>query len=97
MVEEFAAGTNWWERTTTSSSSSSSSSSFSSSYLNNSLGTFGWATEMDDIKPTSSMDSISPSSIIFQDNPKLQPGAANLHMMKLGLSSQAIDWNQAFM
>ncbi|GMI63695.1 hypothetical protein HRI_000038800 [Hibiscus trionum] len=90
MADEFTVGTNWWERTAAASSSSSSSG------LNNSLGTFGWATEMADIKPASSMVSISPSSVVFQDNPKLQPGAANLHMMELGLSSQAMDWNQAF-
>ncbi|XP_039072066.1 transcription factor bHLH123-like [Hibiscus syriacus] len=55
---------------------------------------------MADIKLSSSMDSISPpSSVVFQDNPKLEAGAANLHMMhmmELGLSSQPMDWNQAF-
>ncbi|XP_039061165.1 transcription factor bHLH123-like [Hibiscus syriacus] len=91
MADEFGAGTNWWDRTAASSSSSSSSA------LNNSLGTFGWAPEMADIKPASSIDSISPpSSVVFQDNPKLQAGAADLHMMELGLSSQPMDWNQAF-
>ncbi|XP_039013675.1 transcription factor bHLH123-like [Hibiscus syriacus] len=90
MADEFSAGTNWWDRTAAGSSSSSSS------VLNNSLGTFGW--EMADMKPASSIDSISPpSSVVFQDNPRLQAGAANnLHMMELGLSSQSMDWNQAF-
>ncbi|KAL4335403.1 hypothetical protein GQ457_07G013940 [Hibiscus cannabinus] len=90
MADEFTAGTNWWDRTATGSSSSSSSG------LNNSLGTFGWAPEMAGIKPASSMDSISPSPVAFQDNPQLQPGPANLHMMELGLSSQPMNWNQAF-
>ncbi|KAE8723521.1 bHLH123 protein [Hibiscus syriacus] len=90
-INPIRSGTNWWDRTAASSSSSSSSA------LNNSLGTFGWAPEMADIKPASSIDSISPpSSVVFQDNPKLQAGAADLHMMELGLSSQPMDWNQAF-
>ncbi|KAK8676821.1 hypothetical protein V6N13_142383 [Hibiscus sabdariffa] len=91
MSDEFTAGTNWWDRTAVGSSSTSSSG------LNNSLGTFCWAPEMADIKATSSMDSISQSPVVFQDNPKLQAGAGTSHMMELGLSSQAMDWNQAFM
>ncbi|KAK8691237.1 hypothetical protein V6N13_074755 [Hibiscus sabdariffa] len=91
MADEFTAGIKWWDRTTVGSSSPSSSG------LNNSLGTSGWAPEMADIKATSSMDSTSQSPVVFQDNPKLQAGAGTLHMMELGLSSQAMDWNQAFM
>ncbi|KAE8703207.1 Transducin/WD40 repeat-like superfamily protein isoform 1 [Hibiscus syriacus] len=91
MADEFNTGTNWWDSSRTAGSSSSSSG------LNNSLG---WATEMADIKAAaaarSSMDSVSSgSSVVFQDNQKLQ--AMDLQMMGLGLSSQAMDWNQAFL
>ncbi|XVF04037.1 hypothetical protein REPUB_Repub05bG0046200 [Reevesia pubescens] len=102
MADEFNTGTNWWD-----SSSRTAGSSSSSSGLNNSLGSFGWAThEMVDIKaPRSSMDSVSSvsgSSVVFQDNPKLQIGPdhhppIDLHMMGLGLSSQAMEWNQALL
>ncbi|KAK8358542.1 hypothetical protein V6Z12_A04G028300 [Gossypium hirsutum] len=89
MADEFNPGPNWWDRTAAPSSSSSSSSS--SSVLNNSLGTFGgWNPEMADIKARSPMDSISSSS-------SSSVSAPDLHMMGLGLSSQAMDWNQAFM
>ncbi|XVF34125.1 hypothetical protein REPUB_Repub18cG0030800 [Reevesia pubescens] len=99
MTDEFNTGTNWWDSSRTAGSSSSSSG------LNNSLGSFGWATEMVDIKAArSSMDSVSSvsgSSVVFQDNPKLQIGPdhphSDLHMMGLGLSSQAMDWNQALL
>ncbi|XP_022717953.1 transcription factor bHLH123-like isoform X2 [Durio zibethinus] len=101
MADEFNTGTNWWDSSRTAGSSSSSSG------LNNSLGSYGWATEMVDIKiaaARSSMDSVSSvsgSSAVFQDNPKLQIGPdhppGDLHMMGLGLSSQAIDWNQALL
>ncbi|KAK8484811.1 hypothetical protein V6N13_117728 [Hibiscus sabdariffa] len=96
MADEFNTGTNWWDSSRTAGSSSSSSG------LNNSLGGFGWATEMADIKTAaaarSSMDSVSSvsgSSVVFQDNQKLQ--AMDLQMMGLGLSSQAMDWNQALL
>ena len=62
---------------------------------------------MVDIKSRSSMDS-GTSSMVFHDTQKLQQGQdsssaagvggagdSNLHMMGLGLSSQAMDWNQA--
>ncbi|XP_039040968.1 transcription factor bHLH123-like isoform X2 [Hibiscus syriacus] len=82
MADEFNTGTNWWDSSRTAGSSSSSSG------LNNS---FGWAAEMADIKTASS----SGSSVVFQDNQKLQ--AMDLQMMGLGLSSQAMDWNQALL
>ncbi|PON67634.1 Myc-type, basic helix-loop-helix (bHLH) domain containing protein [Trema orientale] len=60
---------------------------------------------MVDIKSRSSMDS-GTSSMVFHDTQKLQQGQDSsspaatagdpgLHMMGLGLSSQAMDWNQA--
>ncbi|XP_039025758.1 transcription factor bHLH123-like [Hibiscus syriacus] len=68
MADEFNTRTNWWDSSRTAGSSSG---------LNNS---FGWATEMADIKTTaaarSSMDSVS--SVL---------GSSVL---------QAMDWNQAF-
>ncbi|KAE8680182.1 bHLH112 protein [Hibiscus syriacus] len=82
MADEFNTGTNWWDSSRTAGSSSSSSG------LDNRLGSFGWATEMADIKTAaaarSSMDSVSSvsgSSVVFQENDKLQ----------------AMDWNQALL
>ncbi|PPR93186.1 hypothetical protein GOBAR_AA27487 [Gossypium barbadense] len=67
MADEFNTGTNWWDSSRTAGSSSSSSG------LNNS---FAWATEMVDIKaarsPMDSVSSVSGSSVVFHDNPKLQ-------------------------
>ena len=108
MADEFNTGTNWWDssRSTNNRFDATAGSSASSSGLNNSLGSFGWATEMVDIKPAarSSMDSVSSvsgSSVVFQDTQKLHGGPdhspGNLHMMGLGLSSQAMDWNQALL
>ncbi|KAK8368911.1 hypothetical protein V6Z12_A01G075500 [Gossypium hirsutum] len=107
MADEFNTGTNWWDSSRTAGSSSSSSG------LNNS---FGWATEMVDIKaarsPMDSVSSVSGSSVVFHDNPKLQVGLgpdhhhhhhhhhhppSDLQMMGLGLPSQAMDWNQALL
>ncbi|XP_017979564.1 PREDICTED: transcription factor bHLH123 isoform X1 [Theobroma cacao] len=106
MADEFNTGTNWWDSSRTNTRFDAAGSSSSSSGLNNSLGSFGWATEMVDIKAArSSMDSVSSvsgSSVVFQDTPKLQgvpdhPPPGDLHMMGLGLSSQAMDWNQALL
>lgn len=47
--------------------------------------------------------SVSDSSVVFQDAQKLQGhdsvggGDPNLQMMGLGLSTQAMDWNQALL
>ncbi|GMJ10254.1 PERICYCLE FACTOR TYPE-A 6 [Hibiscus trionum] len=76
MADEFNTATNWWD----SSRTAGSSSGFS----------FGWATEMADVKTARSpMDSVSGSSVVFQENPKLHQ-AMDLQMMGLGLSSQAL-------
>ncbi|XP_057969229.1 transcription factor bHLH123-like [Malania oleifera] len=111
MAEEYQTGVcstgNWWD---SSRNRFDSGSSPSSSTLN-SIGSFGWPTDMADIKARSSMDSatVSGSSVVFQDTQKLQgPDSAggsdsggstvltdpNLQMMGLGLSCQAMDWNQ---
>ncbi|XP_048325105.1 transcription factor bHLH123 [Ziziphus jujuba] len=107
MADEYQTSGNWWESSRTSRFEAGTSPS--SSALN-SLGSFGWSsTDMvDSIKARSPMDSVSVSgtSMVFHDiqKPQLQGsdssgggGAAdpNLHMMGLGLSTQAMDWNQA--
>ncbi|XP_030446013.2 transcription factor bHLH123 [Syzygium oleosum] len=104
--DQFHASGNWWDASRNryeSGTSSSSSSGLSS------LGSFGgWLTDMGgDMKAArSSMESAGGSSVVFHDTQKLQPHNSavlgdtsgslvdpNLHMMNLGLSSQAMDWN----
>lgn len=98
MADEFSTTSNWWDSSRNRFDSGSSS---SSSGLN-SLGSFAWPTEMVDVKGRPSMESVSvsDSSVVFHDTQKLQQGhdsGADLHMMGLGLSSQAMDWNQALL
>ncbi|KAJ9153670.1 hypothetical protein P3X46_027088 [Hevea brasiliensis] len=98
MADEFNTTTNWWDSSRNRFDSGSSS---SSSGLN-SLGSFAWPSEMVDVKGRSSIESasVSDSSVVFHDTQKLQQGqdsGADLHMMGLGLSSQAMDWNQALL
>uniref|UniRef100_A0A2P2JMS2 BHLH domain-containing protein n=1 Tax=Rhizophora mucronata TaxID=61149 RepID=A0A2P2JMS2_RHIMU len=57
---------------------------------------------MANVKERSSMESVSvsDSSSVFHDTQKLQhseESPADLHIMNLGLSSQAMDWNQALL
>ncbi|XP_062077868.1 transcription factor bHLH123-like isoform X2 [Humulus lupulus] len=101
MADEFQTSGNWWDSSRTATSSSAL----------NSLGSFGnWSsttsTDMVDIKSRSSLDSGTAPSMVFHDTLKLQQaqdsssaagaGDHNLQMMMgLGLSSQAMDWNQA--
>ncbi|XP_044490096.1 transcription factor bHLH123-like isoform X2 [Mangifera indica] len=106
MADEFNTTTNWWDSSRTRFDNSGSSSS--SSGLN-SLGSFGWPTEMVDIKARTSTDSsVSGSSLVFQDTQKLQQppqdstsaaagGVADLHMVGLGLSSPSMEWNQTLL
>ncbi|KAK2639372.1 hypothetical protein Ddye_027167 [Dipteronia dyeriana] len=110
MAEEFnTGGTNWWDSSSSSSSrnninvnnnrfDSGSSSSGASSGLNNinSLVSFGWGSEMVDMKASaarSSMDSsVSAATHHNHDSPD------HLHMMGLGLSSpSSLDWNQTLL
>ncbi|OAY54998.1 transcription factor bHLH123 isoform X2 [Manihot esculenta] len=96
MADEFNTATNWWDSSRNRFDSGSSS---SSSGLN-SLGSFAWPSEVVDVKgrPSIESSSVSDSSVVFHDTQKLQQGhdsGADLHMMGLGLSSQAMDWNQA--
>ncbi|KAL2331517.1 hypothetical protein Fmac_019098 [Flemingia macrophylla] len=93
--DEFQASGNWWDTARNVKYESGASQSSSSAITN-----FGWQpSDMADMKPRSSMDS---SSVVFHESHnKLQPPDSatstdpNLHMMGLGLSSQAMDWNQA--
>ncbi|XP_065864560.1 transcription factor bHLH123 isoform X2 [Euphorbia lathyris] len=102
MADEYNSTTNWWDssrnRFDTAGSSSSSSSSTSSGL--NSLGTFSWPSEMvvDHVKGgRSSIESASVSDTcsVFHDHNK--DSCNELHMMNLGLSSPAMDWNQALL
>ncbi|KAI4322854.1 hypothetical protein L6164_022507 [Bauhinia variegata] len=100
--DQFQTSGNWWDSARNVSGASQST----SSALTN-MGNFAWqqqASDMVDMKPRSSMDSMpasGSSSVVFHDTQKLQaPDSAsatdpNLHMMGLGLSSQPMDWNQA--
>ncbi|XVF77694.1 hypothetical protein PTKIN_Ptkin14bG0067500 [Pterospermum kingtungense] len=107
MADEFNTATNWWDSSRSTNNrfdATAAGSSAPSSGLNNSLGSFGWATEMVDIKSAaarSSMDSVSSVSggpdHHHHHQHQHQPPGDNLHMMGLGLSSQAVDWNQALM
>ncbi|XP_059444070.1 transcription factor bHLH123 isoform X2 [Corylus avellana] len=99
MADEFNTSGNWWDSSRSRFESGTSSSSLG---LNN----FEWPTDMADIKARTTMDSlsVSVSSVVLQDTQKLQghdqsAGAADsgLHMMGLGLSTQAMDWNQALL
>ncbi|XP_047152283.1 transcription factor bHLH123-like [Vigna umbellata] len=96
--DQFQASGNWWDTARNVRYESGASQSSSSAITN--IANYAWqASDMADMKPRSSMDS---SSVVFHDSQnKLQPPDSttstdpNLHMMGLGLSSQAMDWNQA--
>ncbi|KAJ6753655.1 TRANSCRIPTION FACTOR BHLH123-LIKE ISOFORM X1 [Salix purpurea] len=99
MADEYTS-TNWWDSSSSSRNKFDSTGSSSTASGLNSLRSFAWPTEMADVKGRSSMEtaSVADSSAAFHDSQKLQQGhdsSADLHMMGLGLSSQAMDWNQA--
>lgn len=103
MADEFNTSGNWWDSTSRSRFESGTS---SSSGLTN-LGSFVWTTDMAEIKARTntmdSMSSVSGSSVVFQEPQKLQGhesaggGDPSLQMMGLGLSTQAMDWNQSLL
>ena len=109
MADEFQTGIcsgNWWE----SSRNRYESASSPASTVLTSVGSYAWQPDMAaDIKATrsNSMDSVSvsgTSSGVFADNQKMQGHDSsggltdpNLQMMGLGLSSQAMEWNQALL
>lgn len=93
---------NWWDtasRNMRFDHQSGGTSQSSSSAITNNIVDFAWQnSDMVEIKPRSSMEN---SSLVFHDNQKLQQpqdsstsSDPNLHMMGLGLSSHAMDWNQ---
>ncbi|KAJ6727991.1 TRANSCRIPTION FACTOR BHLH123-LIKE ISOFORM X1 [Salix koriyanagi] len=101
MADEYTS-INWWASSSSSRNRFDSTGSSSTASGLTSLGSFAWPTEMVDVKGRSSMEtvSVSDSSAVFHDSQKLQQGhdsSADLHMMGLGLPSQAIDWNQALL
>lgn len=104
--DQFQASANWWESARNVRFESGESQPSSSGLTN--MGNFAWQQHdhMVDMKTRSSMDNSmsasGSSSVVFHDTQKLQPPDSatssndpNLHMMGLGLSSQAMDWNQA--
>lgn len=115
MADEFQLGNgSWWDtssRNRFESGTTPSSSSISTTL--NAIASFGWPTEMVDMKSRSSMDSTTAStggSMVLQggghdDQSSVGGGGGgggglsnpNLHMMGLGLSSQSMDWNQALL
>ncbi|KAL7249428.1 hypothetical protein ACSBR1_011589 [Camellia fascicularis] len=107
MADEFQIGSgNWWDSNSSRNRFDSGASPPSSSALS-SVGSFGWPTEIVDLKARSSTDSVSVSgsSMVFHDTQRM-PGQdsgggdsgsvlvdPSLQMMRLGLSAQAMDWN----
>ena len=108
--DQFQASGNWWDNSTRNIRFESGASQSSSSAITNIGNNFAnWQQQPDHVaadhmKPRTSMDSLSASgssSVVFHDAQKLHPPDSatstdpNLHMMGLGLSSPAMDWNQA--
>ncbi|CAI9756916.1 unnamed protein product [Fraxinus pennsylvanica] len=101
MADEFQIGSggNWWD---TSRNRFETGSSEQKSTALNSVSSFGWTNEMVDDKARSSMDTtgtVPGSSMMLQGHDQSSGGGllvdTNMHMMALGLSSQAMDWNQS--
>ncbi|TKY66639.1 dimerization protein [Spatholobus suberectus] len=100
--DQFQASGNWWESARNVRFESGESQSSSSGLTN--MGNYAW---QHDMARSSSMDNSASggSSVVFHDQKQLQvqphhdsatsTNDPNLHMMGLGLSSQAMDWNQA--
>ncbi|KAI3457030.1 hypothetical protein Pfo_013693 [Paulownia fortunei] len=101
MADEFQLGSgNWWDTSRNRFDGGTTPASISTT-----LASFGWPTEMVDMKSRSSMDSgtASGGSLVLQGcHDQSSAGGSggvlanpNLQMMGLGLSSQGMDWNQA--
>jgi len=103
--DQFQASGNWWESARNVRFESGETQSSSSGLTN--MGNYAW---QHDMARSSSMDNSASggSSVVFHDQKQLQVQPhhdstatnptndhPNLHMMGLGLSSQAMDWNQA--
>ncbi|KAK4439870.1 Transcription factor [Sesamum alatum] len=103
MADEFQVGSgNWWDTSRT-------TPPVSISTTLNAIASFGWPTEMEDMKSRSSMDSGAASgggaSLVLQGGHEQASAAStggglgnlNLQMVGLGLSSQGMDWNQTLL
>lgn len=112
MGDEFQLGSgSWWDTSSSRNRFESGTTPATSSISTtlNAIASFGWPTEMVDMKSRSSMDSATAStaaSMVLQgghDDQSSAGGGAgvlsnpNLQMMGLGLSSQSMDWNQALL
>ncbi|KAL1567067.1 transcription factor bHLH123 [Salvia divinorum] len=103
MADEFQLGNgSWWDTSRNRFESGTTSSSISTTL--NAIASYGWPTEMVDMK--SSRDSATSSTAVCHDEQSSAGGggsgggvlsAPNLQMMGLGLSSQSMDWNQALL
>ncbi|XP_044473117.1 transcription factor bHLH123 isoform X2 [Mangifera indica] len=91
MADEFNTTNNWWDSSRTRFDTSGSSSS--SSGLN-SLGSFGWPSEMVDIKARTSIDTQKLQQLPHDSSSATAAAGSDLHMMGLGLSSPSMEWNQ---
>ncbi|PIN12303.1 hypothetical protein CDL12_15086 [Handroanthus impetiginosus] len=100
--DQFQMGSgNWWDTSRNRSYDGGTTPSSISTTLNAIATTFGWPTQMLDMKPSSSMDPATPSAATAHDHQS--PGSTggggvldnpNLQLMGLGLSSHSMDWNQ---
>ncbi|KAL8510476.1 hypothetical protein ACS0TY_017331 [Phlomoides rotata] len=101
MADDFQLGSgSWWDSSRNRFDGGGTTPSPSISTTLNSIASFGWPTEMVDMKNRSSMDSATAStggSMVLQGgHDETSAAASNMQMMGLGLSSQ-MEWNQAFL
>ncbi|KAL0362748.1 UNVERIFIED_CONTAM: Transcription factor [Sesamum calycinum] len=107
MADEFQVGSgNWWDTSRNRFDAGTAPPPSISTTLN-AIASFGWPTEMEDMKSRSSMDSGpgTGGSLVLQGGHDQSSAAAtggglgnlNLQMVGLGLSSQGMDWNQTLL
>ncbi|KAL0443459.1 UNVERIFIED_CONTAM: Transcription factor [Sesamum latifolium] len=107
MADEFQVGSgNWWDASRTRFDAGTTPPASISTTLN-AIASFGWPTEMEEMKSRSSMDSgpATGVSLVLQGGHDQSSAAAtggglgnlNLQMVGLGLSSQGMDWNQTLL
>lgn len=101
--DQFQLGSgNWWDGSRNRFDTAAAATAPTSiSTTLNAIASFGWPAEMVEMKARSSIDSETPSAAaggaVYQSSGGGVLGNPNLQMMELGLSSQNMDWNQAFM
>ncbi|KAL0306443.1 UNVERIFIED_CONTAM: hypothetical protein Sradi_6061600 [Sesamum radiatum] len=107
MADEFQVGSgNWWDTSRTRFDAGTTPPASISTTLN-AIASFGWPTEMEDMKSRSSRDSgpATGGSMVLHGGHDQSSAAAtggglgnlNLQMVGLGLSSQGMDWNQTLL